>query len=103
MTLSWGLMWYDGDPKKPFMDKVGQAARRYREKYGHWPNTCYVHPNMVETDPVLTPVDGRGSGTTIRVTTAPNILLHHFWLGEAQDASGQPAAQLSLHGLRHEV
>ena len=39
-----GLMWYDDDPRKTIEMKIEQAATRYREKYGHAPNACYVHP-----------------------------------------------------------
>jgi hypothetical protein len=79
-----GLLWYDGDPKRPLEDKIGQAARRYREKYGRWPNTCYVHPKAVngQAGEELRPLD---ASAAIRVLSAPNILLHHFWLGESND------------------
>jgi len=79
-----GLLWYDGDPKRPLEDKIGQAARRYRDKYGRWPNTCYVHPQAVngQAGKELRPLNTR---TTIRLLAAPNILLHHFWLGESND------------------
>jgi hypothetical protein len=81
-----GLLWYDNDPRRTLEDKIGLAAERYREKYGRWPNTCYVHPQaMVE------PIEQgqhmacrlKNSRTTIQVLSAPNILLHHLWLGES--------------------
>jgi hypothetical protein len=79
-----GLLWYDGDPKRPLEDKIGRAARRYRDKYGRWPNTCYVHPQAVngQAGQELRPLNARA---TIRLLAAPNILLHHFWLGESND------------------
>jgi hypothetical protein len=86
-----GLLWYDGDPKRPLEEKVGQAAERYRQKYGRWPNTCYVHPEVVGKQ------DGGGlklayrpksAKAAIRVLPAPNVLMHHFWLGEARDEKG---------------
>lgn len=81
-----GLLWYDGDPARPLEEKIGRAAKRYREKHGREPNTCYVHPGVV--------AEKSGKGTqvtfglmepsrTIRVVSAPNILLHHYWLGES--------------------
>jgi len=86
-----GLLWYDGDPGRTLEDKIGRAARRYREKYGRWPNTCYVHPQAVlAPDKEAQPLAYRlqNSRTTIRVVSAPNILLHHLWLGESRgDAS----------------
>jgi hypothetical protein len=86
-----GLLWYDGDPKRPLEDKIGQAARRYREKYGRWPNTCYVHPQVV-TDHLgqeLRLAGTRKLCEKIRVISAPNILLHHYWLGESSRTRGQ--------------
>jgi hypothetical protein len=86
-----GLLWYDGDPKRPLEDKVGQAAERYRQKYGRWPNTCYVHPGVVgkqDGSGLCLACRAQSAKATIRVLPAPNILLHHFWVGEAKDGSG---------------
>lgn len=84
MTISWGLLWYDGDPKRPLQDKIGQAARRYRDKHGRWPDTCYVHPGAVPANVDPAPVAGGLTG--IRVVTAPNILQGHLWLGYEGEA-----------------
>jgi len=92
-----GLLWYDSDPKRALEDKIGPAVERYREKYGRWPNTCYVHPQIVGDQA------GQESGlacrlhrpeAVIRVVSAPNVLLHHFWLGESvgQVAKKEPVA-----------
>jgi hypothetical protein len=45
--MKYGLLWYDNDPRRPLEDKIGRAARRYHDKYGSWPNTCFVHPEAV--------------------------------------------------------
>ncbi len=90
-----GLLWYDGDPKRPLEDKIGLAARRYREKYGRWPNTCYVHPHAVSDnggEELRLNCQSRNRKAIIRVLSAPNILLHHFWLGENNE---QPATKRS--------
>lgn len=80
-----GLLWYDGDPKRSLEDKIERAAGRYHEKYGRWPNTCYVNPQAVDgkngEDPA-TVCRLEDCRSAIRVLSAPNILLHHFWLGE---------------------
>lgn len=107
-----GLLWYDDDPQRTLEAKIGRAAERYREKYGRLPDTCYVHPQAVSvadgnggaavqvTYPLAAPVSSaeppRGAGHkkqpaapamtasgTLRVISAPNILRHHFWLGES--------------------
>lgn len=79
-----GLLWYDDDPHRGLEDKVGRAAQRYWEKYGRWPNTCYVHPKVVaeHTGQEVQVACSRKQRTVIRVVSAPNILLHHYWLGE---------------------
>ncbi len=78
-----GLLWYDADPRRGLEDKVERGAQRYLEKHGRWPNTCYVHalavPSQVEKDLHMT----RSSEGRIRLVSAPNILLHHYWLGES--------------------
>ena len=89
-----GLLWYDGDPKRPLADKVGQAAERYRQKYGRWPNTCYVHPQVVGDQAaggLRLACQARSPEATILVLPAPNILVHHFWVGEAKERAGDNA------------
>jgi hypothetical protein len=91
-----GLLWYDSDPKRALEDKIGPAVERYREKYGRWPNTCYVHPQVVGDEAGKESALAchlRKPEAVIRVVSAPNVLLHHFWLGEsvAQSAKGEPA------------
>jgi hypothetical protein len=80
-----GLLWFDDDPSRELEDKVGRAAQRYRQKYGRWPNTCYVHPQVV-ADHLVQELRVEGSARsrrrTIRIVSAQNILLHHYWLGE---------------------
>lgn len=88
-----GLLWYDSDPQRKLEDKIGQAAQRYREKFGCWPNTCFVHPQAIKdgTEQELRVACQWQSGrAVIRVVTAPYVLLHHFWLGINNDnAPGQ--------------
>jgi hypothetical protein len=85
-----GLLWYDGDPRRSLEDKIGRAAQRYREKYGRWPNTCYVHPQAVaapagQQEGLACRLED--SRQAIRVVSAPNVLLHHLWLGESASDS----------------
>jgi len=97
-----GLLWYDDDPQRPLEVKINLAAERYRAKYGRLPDTCYVHPQAVASHPMgnlqvtchpatgaSQPSDHRtaaaaapGNGT-VRVVSAPFILVNHFWLGES--------------------
>ena len=90
--MKYGLLWYDGDPKRPLEDKITRAARCYRDKYGRAPNTCYVH---AEADEGKTEAQSRQAfkltdpATVIHVVSAPNVLLNHFWVGECSK-NGRP-------------
>lgn len=73
-----GLLWFD-DSDRVLAEKVVQAARRHREKYGDHANMCYVHPAAL---------GGEGPQTVgrIRVAALPNVLRHHFWIGQEGEA-----------------
>jgi len=45
-----GLLWFDDDPRKQLEEKVQRAATHYERKYGHAPDLCYVHPNVLGDD-----------------------------------------------------
>ena len=91
-----GLLWYDSDSSRTLEDKIGRAAQRYREKYGRWPNTCFVHPKaMVEQAESEKRIACRleSGQATVLIKSAPNILVHHLWLGESNgDSPGQRRA-----------
>jgi hypothetical protein len=84
--MEFGLLWYDDDSHRELEEKVGRAARRYHEKFGHWPNTCYVHPqavaNQADRDLRVT-LQAEALAGRVRLVSAPNILLHHYWLGRS--------------------
>ena len=67
-----GLLWLDDRPNLTFQAKLEHAAAYYAQKYGHRPDTCYVHPSCL-------PQDKDANGITVR--PAPDILPNHFWLG----------------------
>ncbi len=68
-----GLLWYDDDPKKSFWEKVGQAAERYRERFGRPANACFVNPVSLPSE--------RGEDQGMKVAPLPTILPNHFWVG----------------------
>ena len=72
-----GLLWYD-DSGQELAEKIGQAARRYRQKYGASPDACYVHPSVLKGNGKSKRVGG------IRVAPSPSVLRHHFWLGQEE-------------------
>ena len=80
-----GLLWFEDDPARATGDKIARAAQRYRQKYGHSPDVCYVHPaHLKEGDLHLF--------EEIKVLPAKSVLPHHFWLGilDQKDRRGSP-------------
>ena len=85
--MNLGMMWYDGDQKKPLERKVAEAAAYFQKKYGEIPNACIVNPVDMPaglTELVLTiqtshPLITRG--VTIGLTAMRAILPGNFWIG----------------------
>ena len=103
-----GLLWYDDDPGHDLAEKIGRAARRYRQKFGASPNICYVHRSVLHpsTDSGQAPSTDSGQahqGETdngklrkvdgIRVSPSPTVLRHHFWLGREEEQHRQRTAK----------
>ncbi len=75
-----GLLWFDNDPHRDTVLKIQEAARRYKEKFGVAPNTCYV--NQADSGESELKLSLQGTQTaSLRVIPASNVLLHHFWVG----------------------
>ena len=70
-----GLLWYDDDPGRDLAEKIGRAARRYRQKFGAPANVCYVHPLALDNNGETQKVG------QVRVASKPSVLQHHFWIG----------------------
>jgi hypothetical protein len=70
-----GLLWYDDNPGRDLADKIGQAACRYKQKFGASPDVCFVHPSVLDDDGK---VDKVGA---VRVSSRSTVLRHHFWVG----------------------
>jgi len=78
-----GLLWFDNNPKRELVEKVARAADHYRNKYGHMPNVCFVHPDMLKGN-------GRRKvlqAGEVEVRAGRAILPDHFWLGVAEKKS----------------
>lgn len=71
-----GLLWFDPSPIRDLTDKIGQAARRHRQKYGVEPNLCYVHPSALSDNEK--PIRRVGD---VKVSGRSTVLVHHFWIG----------------------
>lgn len=77
-----GFLWYDDDPGREMAEKIGRAARRYRQKFGAAPDICYVHPLALGGN-------GNSEGQKVgqvHVAPLPSVLRHHFWLGREEKA-----------------
>ena len=73
-----GLLWYDDNPGRDLAEKIGRAARRYRQKFGKAPDICYVHPSTLNGNGKAQKVGG------MRVAPLPSVLRHHFWVGREE-------------------
>jgi len=76
-----GLLWFDNDPQRGLTNKIEDAVRRYQEKYGRSPNTCYVNSALFNRG-VATDAPPTNSQLALRIVPKANILPHHFWVGE---------------------
>jgi hypothetical protein len=77
--MQMGLLWFDSDPSRDVLAKARDAARRYREKFGAPPDTCYVNDGALHGE-MSVRLEDAGS-PALRIVPADNILTHHFWVG----------------------
>ena len=82
-----GLLWYDDDPGRDLAEKIGRAARRYRQKFGAPANVCYVHPSALNGN--------MGKVNEVHVAPLPSVLQHHFWVGREEERRGRRTAKSS--------
>ena len=75
-----GLLWYDGDKRRPLNEKVKAAAERYRRKFGRAPNVCYLHPSALGNGNER-PMERVGR---VRLVPKANILPYHFLVGQEE-------------------
>lgn len=79
-----GMLWFDGDTQRPLQERLERAARYYSQKYGRRANTCYAHPNTIDS------VGNRSGRKGVKreelvagmvVRPSRTVLPNHFWLG----------------------
>lgn len=80
-----GMLWYDGDPSRGMDEKVELAAAYYREKYGHRPNLCLIHPDTAGDSKL-------SSNGKIEVQINASVLQDHFWVGVRPEESAETIA-----------
>ena len=81
--MDMGLLWCDGGKKKTLEDKVNEAVAAYRVKprfAGGRPDTCYVHPAMLNGEQEI-----RING--VRVVATSIIAPHHLLVGVEQSSA----------------
>ncbi len=77
-----GLLWYDASAS-PIDRKIADAVKRYQEKFGVIPNTCFV--NDKDLKPETDPAGLRGELTHLRIAGKRTILPNHVWVGVSSD------------------
>ena len=78
-----GLLWCDGSKKKSLKEKVNEAVAAYRAKprfAGKGPDTCYVHPSMLNEEQEIC-ING------VRVVATSIIAPHHLLVGVDQSST----------------
>ncbi len=75
-----GMLWFDDDPRRGLDEKVLRAVSYYQQKYGQKPTVCYVHPTALQPGAK----EAQGQPTSVQIRSAPNVLPHHFWVGNAE-------------------
>lgn len=67
-----GLLWYDASAS-PIDRKIADAVKRYQEKFGVAPNTCFVNDKDYRADASHSP--------QLRIAAKQTILPNHIWVG----------------------
>ncbi|MCA9941556.1 MAG: hypothetical protein KC418_23110 [Anaerolineales bacterium] len=75
-----GMLWLDDDKARSLDEKVKRAAAYYEEKYGLAAELCLVNKAMLAEARQVDQVE---------VRPVNNVILHHFWVGRAQDAAAK--------------
>lgn len=77
-----GMLWFDNEPSTSFQRKVKRASAHYQDKFGKVPDTCVVHPSMIENGSrELLQEEGETRVGTLIVEKSERVLPHHFWIG----------------------
>jgi len=67
-----GMLWFD-DSTATLAMKIQKAVAYYQKKYGHSPDLCLVHPNMLK--------DVKLEEGKITVRAYRPVLPGHIWIG----------------------
>jgi len=67
-----GMLWFD-DSQTTLDTKIQKAMNYYHKKYGHTPDLCLVHPNMLKDEQLK---EGK-----ITIRPYRPVLPGHIWIG----------------------
>jgi hypothetical protein len=67
-----GMLWFDNS-QATLNTKIQKAVDYYHKKYGHIPDLCLVHPNML--------IDAKLEEDGITVRPYRPVLPGHIWIG----------------------
>ena len=67
-----GMLWFD-DSQTTLTLKIQKAVDYYQKKYGHLPDLCLVHPNMLK--------DIKVDEGKVTVRAYRPVLPGHIWVG----------------------
>lgn len=79
--MNTGMLWFDNDKTADLFTKINRAASYYHEKYGHSPNLCYIHPNMVTGSNESNTKSENLRAGSVEVRTSRSVMPNHFWIG----------------------
>ncbi len=68
-----GMMWVDTDAKATLDEKIQRASDYYREKYGRFPELCFVSKQQE--------LDEDHKVGRVQVKLASQLQPNYFWLG----------------------
>ena len=88
-TMKIGMLWYDDNKKSTLEEKVIRAADYYHDKFGRAPTLCLVNPRTINGGPKRV--------AKIELRAAHNVLLHHFWVGIAENGNGASTDTTSMY------
>jgi hypothetical protein len=73
MGMKVGMLWFD-DSSQPLTERINRAVAYYREKYGHVPTHCVVHPSTLGEE-------GEQVINGVALFRAASVMPNHFWIG----------------------
>lgn len=78
--MSVGMMWFDGNHRRPLHERMERAVDYYQSKYGLNPNLLFLHPATAGDESI-------GQLGQVEVRTSRTVLPDHFWIGVVREGA----------------